>query len=274
VISIAPANYQQTPDDGSDTVQTIQTTQPWNAEQYASHGRFVAELGATVLALLDARAGQRILDIGCGDGVLTAAIAASGAVAVGIDSSTELLAAARSRGVDARLMDAQQLDFHGEFDAVFSNAALHWMQNPRAVVAGVKRALKPGGRFVAELGGHGNVAAIATALRAALNARGIDAAARNPWYFPSAEEYAALLEEHGFQVQSLQLQPRPTPLPTGMRNWLETFANPFLHGFGASERAALLDEVTALLAPSLRDWRGDWSGDYVRLRFAAQLAGG
>jgi len=249
---------------------TIHEAQHWDAGQYRDNARFVAELGQSVLELLHPRPGEHILDLGCGDGFLTRKITEAGARAIGVDSSATLLEAAREAGVDVRVMDGQRLDFHEEFDAVFSNAALHWMPDAKAVIEGVWRALKPGGRFVAEMGGHGNVAAIVTALLAVLPAHGIDGAARFPWYFPSPRQYAALLEAQGFSVERIALIPRPTPLPTGMRGWLETFANPFLDGVDSAQRTRLLDEVTALLAHSLRDSEGNWSADYMRLRFAAR----
>lgn len=253
------------------TDTTGQGGQSWSAEGYARNARFVADLAAPVVDLLDPHPGERILDLGCGDGVLTQAVVARGAVVVGADSSAPLVAAARARGIDARLADGQRLDFAGEFDAVFTNAALHWMPDADAVIDGVRRALRPGGRFVGEFGGHGNVAAIATALIAAVNARGVDGAARFPWFFPTAEDYAARLEAHGFQVVAIGLHPRPTPLPTGIEGWLETFAGPFLAGFDDAARAAALNDAIALLAPSLRDPAGGWTADYVRLRFAARL---
>jgi SAM-dependent methyltransferase len=169
------------------------------------------------------------------------------------------------------LVDAHALEFQAEFDAVFSNAALHWMPNPDAVVAGVRRALRPGGRFVGEFGGRGNVAAICTALLAVRKARGYREVRPLPWYFPSAGKYADKLRAHGFTVDSSVLIPRPTPLPTDMRGWLETFARPFLNDVPPEARGAFLEEVSALLAPSLRDESGDWFADYVRLRFAAHL---
>ncbi|WP_026874031.1 class I SAM-dependent methyltransferase [Inquilinus limosus] len=253
-------------------MSAIREVQSWSAEGYARNARFVADLGQPVLDLLAPRPGERILDLGCGDGALTAKLAAAGAEVVGADSSAELVAAARALGLDARIADGQALPFAAEFDAVFSNAALHWMPKADAVIAGVRRALKPGGRFVGEFGGHGNVAAIVTALVAALNARGLDGAARVPWFFPTPAEYAAKLEAQGFRVDTIGLVPRPTPLPTGMRGWLDTFANPLLDGIDGPARSALLDEVEALLAPSLRDQAGQWTADYVRLRFAATLA--
>lgn len=243
--------------------------QAWNAARYARNAGFVPALGASVLALLDARPGERILDLGCGDGVLTAQLVQAGAQVVGVDASPELVAAAVERGIDARVVDGHALAFEGAFDAVFSNAALHWMRQPDAVLAGVWRALGPGGRFVAEFGGHGNVAAITTALRAALQANGAGASAF-AWFFPTAEEYAARLARHGFEVDQIALIPRPTPLPTGIAGWLQTFADPFLTGVDADTHARVLADTEALLRPALCDAAGQWHADYVRLRFSAR----
>jgi trans-aconitate methyltransferase len=158
--------------------------QYWSAERYAETANFVPALGAPVLELLAPLPGERILDLGCGDGVLTEKIAAAGATVVAVDAGPDMIAAARARGIDARVMDGQKLVFTGEFDAVFSNAALHWMRDQEAVLAGVRRALKPCGRFVAEMGGHNNTAAIIVALSAVLGRRGLDAHRLSPWYFP------------------------------------------------------------------------------------------
>ncbi|MGO2149548.1 class I SAM-dependent methyltransferase, partial [Halomonas sp.] len=168
-------------------------------------------------------------------------------------------------------VDAHELPFDHEFDAVFSNASLHWMLDPQAVLSGVKRALKPGGRFVAEFGGHGNVAAICTALIASLQFRGISARGRHPWYFPTTEEYAHLLQTVGFQIDSIELLPRPTALPAGMAGWLETFANPFLHGLEDDLRDSIMDNTMILLGHSLKDGQGNWTADYVRLRVSAHV---
>jgi trans-aconitate methyltransferase len=239
----------------------------WSPDTYAANARFVADLGAPVFDLLAPRPGERILDLGCGDGALTQALGASGATVVGVDDSAYMVAAAKRRGLDARVMDGQRLRFDAEFDAVFSNAALHWMPDAGAVVAGVARALRPGGRFVAEMGGHGNVASIATALRAAKRAHGIER--QFEWFFPTADEYATLLQSHGFAIQWIGLIPRPTVLPTGMAGWLATFSVPFLGALPADQAAEILREVESLLAPSLRTASGMWIADYVRLRFAA-----
>jgi len=245
-------------------------SQTWTVDSYDRNARFVSDLGADVLALLSPRAGERILDLGCGDGALTERIAAAGAIVTGVDSSPEFIAGARERGLDAVLMDGEALSFEAAFDAVFSNAALHWMTAPQQVIAGIARALVPGGRFVAEFGGHGNVAAIVTAMVAVARRRGGNEALAHPWFFPTPEEYARRLEQAGFIVDDIALIPRPTPLPTGMRAWLKVFRAPFFAQFGEDEAAAL-DEAEALLAPSLADSLGHWHADYVRLRVAAHL---
>ncbi|MGC1781155.1 MAG: methyltransferase domain-containing protein [Acidobacteriaceae bacterium] len=243
-------------------------SQSWSAGDYAENGRFVSDLGAPVLDLLAAQPGERILDLGCGDGALTEKIAATGTQVLGIDTSEELLAAARARGLQVRRMDAQQLTSYQEFDAVFSNAALHWMKRPEDVLRGVRQALKPHGRFVGEFGGHGNIAAVYTALLAVLARRGVNA---TPYllFFPKPEQYRRLLESHGFRVESIALIPRPTPLPTGMKGWLNTFASSFFAALPEEERAAAQQETVRLLRPILCDTRGQWTAGYMRLRFVA-----
>jgi trans-aconitate methyltransferase len=241
---------------------------PWSADTYAANARFVADLGSPVLDLLAPRPHERILDLGCGDGALTEKLVAAGAMVTAVDAAPDMIRAARARGLDAHVVDGQALTFEGAFDAVFSNAALHWMPDGAAVIAGVFRALKPGGRFVGEFGGHGNVASIVTALNAALLARGQDPAKLRRWY-PTAERYAAMLANGGFHVRSAILIPRPTPLPTGMSGWLSTFADPFLADMPGLDRAELMTEVAALLAPALQTDTGEWVADYVRLRFEA-----
>lgn len=244
---------------------------PWDPDRYATHAAFVPALGAPVVELLAVQPGERVLDLGCGDGALTEQLVERGADVVGVDASPAMVERASARGLDARVVDGASLPFDREFDAVFSNAALHWMRDADAVLAGVARALRPGGRFVAEMGGHGCVAAVRVALVSVLARRGVDGASRDPWYFPTVEDYGRRLERAGFAIGSIALIPRPTLLPGDVRDWLDVFAGSFLDGLDGAERALVRDEVVALLAPALRDEAGRWTADYVRLRFAAHL---
>jgi trans-aconitate methyltransferase len=238
----------------------------WNSETYRQHAPYVPSLGAAVLELLAPRPGERILDIGCGEGTLTGEIVARGATVVGVDSSQDMIDAARARGLDVRLLDAETLPFENEFDAVFSNAALHWVRNHDALLDGVARALRRGGRFVAEFGGHGNIVAIEAAIKTVLARRRLRAGTRR--YYPSDDEYRARLTAHGFTVEQIALIPRPTPLPTGIRGWLGIFERSTLDRLGAGSESAV-DEIEELLRPSLCDREGRWTADYVRLRFRA-----
>ncbi len=249
-------------------------TQTWDPERYARNARFVSDLGAPVVELLAPRAGERILDLCCGDGALTAKLAAIGCQVIGVDASPAQIEAAQKLGLQAHAMDAENLPFDREFDAVFSNAALHWMRNPDKVIAGVHRALKPSGRFVAEFGGHGCVAKIKKALVDALNRRGIDGEAASPWYFPTVEDYAQRLTTGGFAITCIALIPRPTPLPGDVTSWLETFAESFTAPLPAADRPAFLAEVQEALRPQLCDAEGKWTADYVRLRFSAAKRNG
>ncbi|HSY98618.1 MAG TPA: class I SAM-dependent methyltransferase [Terriglobales bacterium] len=243
--------------------------QTWDPERYARNARFVADLGAPTVELLAPRAGERILDLGCGDGVLTAKLAAMGCHVVGVDSSAAQIDAARKLGLDARVMNGEALDFDSEFDAVFSNAALHWMRNPAKVIAGVKRALKPHGRFVGEFGGHGCVAKIKKVLVEALDRRGINGEGASPWSFPTVEEYSRHLTNGGFVINYIALIPRPTPLPGDITGWLETFAESFTSTLLPAQRSSYIAEVQEALRPELCDGEGRWVADYIRLRFAA-----
>lgn len=244
----------------------------WDARLYRDHTGFVSELGEPVVELLGPRAGERILDIGCGDGVLTERIAGFGCDITAVDASEDMVRAAGTRGIDARLMDATRLEFESEFDAVFSNAALHWIQPMEAVIEGVYRALKPGGRFVAEFGGRGNVKTIRNALHAILERRGIAASVVDPWHFPSPGEYRAMLDSQGFRVESIEHFDRPTALPGGIADWIESVGRPFLQALPPGDRRSFLEEVELALAPVLRGKDGVWRADYVRLRGLAVKA--
>jgi trans-aconitate methyltransferase len=244
----------------------------WDPRTYAKHARFVSDLGAPLVELLAPKARERVLDLGCGDGALTVKLAAAGCVVIGVDSSPEQVEAARKLGLDARVGKGQELGSTfeaGAFDAVFSNAALHWMKEADHVIAGVHRVLRPGGRFVAELGGHRCVQTVREALVCALDRRGIEGEARVPWYFPTPGDYATRLERAGFRVDSIALFPRPTPLPGDDLQWLEVFGQSFTAALPLADRASYLDEVRRELEPKLRDASGTWVVDYTRLRVHA-----
>lgn len=249
--------------------------QRWDPERYRSQGGFVAELGRPLLALLAPRAGERVLDLGCGEGRLTAEIAATGAQVIGIDASAEQVAAARDLGLEAHLGDGAALPFpDAAFDAAFSNAALHWMRDIDAVLAEVARVVVPGGRFVAEMGGAGNVANIVGVLATALARRGIDLRATEfPWIFPTPGDFRALLQRAGFEVCDMEHFARPTELPADIAGWLHTFAESFLNAVPERERDAFIAEVADSLALALRRPDGRWVADYVRLRVTARLRG-
>ena len=246
-------------------------TQTWSPTVYAENGSFVPALGAGVLNWLSPEPGETVLDLCCGDGQLTAKIAALGAKVIGVDLSPEMVEGAQGRGIDARVCNAEALPFQNEFDAVFSNAALHWVRDQDAMLAGVRRALRPGGRFVAEMGGQGNVAAIRVALISILERYGCADVEKAENYYPTPESYQARLEKHGFTVERAELIPRPTPLPaSGMRAWLTTFRCGVLEAVPEALRTQVVDETIALLEPVLRDEQGNWTADYVRLRFIAR----
>jgi len=247
-------------------------TQTWDPQAYGGNGAFVHGMAGGVVEWLNAQAGEYILDLGCGDGQLTQRIAATGANVVGVDASPEMVSAARSRNVTADVGNAEALPFErNEFHAVFSNAALHWVRNHDAMMAQVHRVLKPGGRFVAEMGGHGNIAAIRVALIAVLSRYGLADKEDGVNYYPTPDAYTRRLTRHGFRVEQIVLIPRPTPLPhSGMTAWLRTFRRGVLDSVPADLRDAVVEETTALLAEALRDEEGNWVADYVRLRFIAR----
>jgi trans-aconitate methyltransferase len=261
------------PAERPDRPPNIMTTQTWNSASYDKNARFVTDLGAPVLELLAPKRGECILDLGCGDGILTKRIADLGCTVVGLDSSADLAASARKLGLEIVEKSAYDMDFGPRFDAVFSNAALHWMKDADLVIRNVAKALRPKGRFVAEMGGHGCVATLLNALIEELNRRGHDGRGANPWYFPTPEDYSARLAAAGFEVRSIALIPRPTPLPGDVMGWLQTFSGCFTAVLPPEERADYLERVRDRVRPHLCDAAGNWTADYVRLRFEAHLRG-
>ena len=243
--------------------------QRWNPERYRQDAGFVPALGLPLVELLDPRPGERILDLGCGDGTLTEVLVSRGAEVVAVDASPEMVAAARARGLAAERGDGQALAFAQEFDAVFSNAALHWMLDPDAVLAGVARALRPGGRMVGEFGGAGNVQTVIDAMAATFADHPEFGELRLPWYFPTAEGYAARLAAAGLRVTAIDLHPRPTPLPGDLTAWLAIFADAITARLDPGQKQRFAAEVSARARERLFQPGRGWQVDYVRLRFLA-----
>jgi SAM-dependent methyltransferase len=254
---------------------TVNAASSWSPSDYARNAAFVPALGAAALALLDPKPGEIILDLGCGDGALTAQIAAAGAKAIGLDASEAMVEAARARGVDAFVADGQTLALDeqaarfGQFDAAFSNAALHWMLDPDAVAGGVYTMLKPGGRFAGEMGGENNVAVLRRGVREELQARGYSVPAEDPQWYPGVEEFVRLYGCAGFVSIQAQLIPRPTPLPAGVAGWVKTFRSGWLDVAMVPEweRDDIAAAVEGRCRPFLQQPDGSWTADYVRLRF-------
>jgi SAM-dependent methyltransferase len=241
--------------------EVLASTSQWNAGDYARVGSFVPELGMAALDLLDPHPGERILDVGCGDGALSVKIIDRGAEVVGVDSSPELVEAARSAGVYAELIDAADMQFERSFDAAFSNAALHWMLDKQRVAAAVFKALRLGGRFAGEMGGEGNLARLRETLDSELVIRGYVPPSESSNWYPSPDEFAAVYEAAGFQQIDARLIERPTPLPHGVGEWVTTFRRGWL------DRAGVPEAERAEIAAAVADRFGSDTADYVRLRF-------
>lgn len=247
-----------------------QTRKTWSAADYAANARFVADLaGPAMLDLLSAKPGEAILDLGCGDGALTEKIVATGADVRGVDGDPDMVRAAAALGLNAQVMDGEALTFGPEFDAVFTNATLHWMLRPHLVAAGVYKALKPGGRYVGEFGGFANIAGIQAGARAIMKSHGYKLQPALPHYYPTAQDFSRLLKEAGFEGIDAQLIPRPTHLPTGLKGWLDTFGDSLLPGVPKGAHPRLIGEICDFLKPILSTPGGEWYADYIRLRFSA-----
>jgi trans-aconitate methyltransferase len=251
----------------------VATKNSWDTELYEAKHNFVWKFGAGVVDLLDPKPGERILDLGCGTGQLTAKIAEAGAEVMGLDASPEMIGQARQNfpGISFVLEDAARMSFHSEFDAVFSNAALHWMTEARQVAERVGVTLRPGGRFVAEFGGKGNIAHILEAIDTVLP-RFYDPAPTPPTrtYFPSIAEYGTLLEAAGLELRTALLFDRRTPLEgeNGMEDWIRQFKWYYFEPLPQQRREQALSATVEALRPHL--WDGDhWCADYRRLRIVA-----
>ncbi|KAK4511839.1 Electron transfer flavoprotein-ubiquinone oxidoreductase (ETF-QO) [Mucor velutinosus] len=264
------------------TTTTTPQKDNWSASNYAKHASFVPKLGSVILDKLNPQSNERILDFGCGDGVLTKILASRAQSVTGIDASQDMILRAQQddppqnttyhtvNGYDlAAWFDSQEKT--DPYDAVFSSATLHWLkEEPAKAIQNIYHILKPHGRFVAEFGGFMNCGEIKNALIHALNKRGIDGNAASPWFFPSAEHYSKMLAENGFQVQEAELVPRMTELDTDIKGWIETFGFAFLeHLSNDQERKQVAQEVQDYLQPSFQREDGKWVVMYVRLRVIA-----
>ena len=223
--------------------------QNWNAAEYQKHASFVPSLANSVIELLNPRKGEKILDIGCGDGELTQQLKEKGCLVIGIDSSPSMVESTKNRGIEAYVIDGQTIDFQNQFDAVFSNAALHWLTQPERVIKGVYLSLKPNGRFVAEFGGYGNIATLLKAMQEVFRENTGFGEFKNPWFFPSVAEYKTLLEKQGFKINSIELIPRPTPLKSGVEKWLEIFAKGITSHLDPEQKILFLSAVKNKLMP-------------------------
>jgi SAM-dependent methyltransferase len=237
------------------------STSKWNAADYARVGGFVAELGEAALDLLDPKPGERILDVGCGEGTLTRKILERGATVLGIDNSPDMVAAARTKGVDALLLAAEDMQFFAEFDAAFSNATLHWVLEKEQAARAIFRALKPGSRFAGEMGGEGNLVKLREALDEELVIRGYVPPVEATNWYASPEEFASVYEAAGFEQIDARLIERPTQIDHGVAEWVTTFRRGWL------DRAAVPDAERAEIGTAVADRVGSNTADYVRLRF-------
>ena len=241
--------------------QTAASTSKWNAGDYARVGSFVAELGGAALDLLDPQPGERILDVGCGEGTLTKKIVERGATVLGIDNSPEMIAAARAKGVDALLLAAEDMQFFAEFDAAFSNATLHWVLEKEQAARAIFRAVKPGGRFAGEMGGEGNLRRLRDALDEELVIRGYVPPVEESNWYASPEEFAHVYESTGFDQIDARMIERPTTIEHGVAEWVTTFRRGWL------DRADVPGREWAEIGAKVAERVGSNVADYVRLRF-------
>jgi len=246
----------------------------WDVGNYRQNYSFVWQSGRELLGLLDPRPGERILDVGCGIGQLTSEIAQAGAEVLGIDLSPAMIAEARATFpvLPFEIQDVRALPFREEFDAVFSNAVLHWVQPAEEAARSIAAALKPGGRFVAEMGGRGNIANVIRAADRAFEALGMGTAPPHPWFYPSVAEYTSILDQAGLETTFAVLFDRPTPLENGaegLARWYEMFGHHWLDPIVASRRAEFFRLAAEIAAPGLLS-EGQWRADYRRLRIAAR----
>ncbi|HGZ69963.1 MAG TPA: class I SAM-dependent methyltransferase [Nitratifractor sp.] len=246
----------------------IKETNSWNPKKYNKHTAFVSQLAMPAVDLLEPKNGEQILDLGCGEGALALEIEKRGAKVIGVDLSEEMVKATGANGIEAYVGTATDLPYSDEFDAIFSNAMLHWVKESRVAVQNIAKALKRGGRFVAELGGEGNAYKLVKAMQEVFENHKEFGTFNNPWHFPSVQEYSDLLNSEGLRVEYIELIPRPT-LIDDISNWLDIFANGITKDLTPGQFEIFKLECRDILKEQLYAKESGWSVDYVRLRLKA-----
>ena len=243
-------------------------TNKWNADNYNKHADFVSNLAFPVVDLLNPKENERVLDLGCGDGTLALEIEKFNTNVIAVDLSESMVEKTKEKGIEAYVMSATELPFENEFDAVFSNAVLHWVKEPQTAIAKISNALKTNGRFIAEFGGYGNIKYLTDAMQEVFDKNKEYGEFNNPWYFPKDTEYKQMLEANGFEVEYIELIPRPTKVDD-IANWLDIFANGIVSHLTKEQQSHFKQEVREILKPKIYSDKEGWVADYVRLRLKA-----
>jgi len=246
----------------------LSNTNQWNADKYNKHADFVSNLAFTVVELLNPQENENILDLGCGDGTLSVEIKKFNSKVTAVDLSDSMVQRTKEKGIEASVMSATELIFEDEFDAVFSNAVLHWVKEDDKSVKKISKSLKDNGRFVAEFGGYGNIKYLTDAMQEVFNKHEAFGDFTNPWNFPKDSEYKQLLESNGFNVEYIELIPRPTKIDD-IKNWLDIFANGIISHLTQEQQTQFKEEVREILKPKIYSEQDGWVADYVRLRLKA-----
>jgi len=244
------------------------STNKWNADNYNKHADFASNLAFPVVALLNPQENERILDLGCGDGTLAVEIEKFSTKVVAVDLSESMVEKTKEKSIEAYIMSATELPYENEFNAVFSNAVLHWVKEPEIAIRKISNALKTNGRFIAEFGGYGNIKYLTDAMQEVFDKNKEYGEFNNPWYFPKDTDYKQMLEANGFEVEYIELIPRPTKIDD-ITNWLDIFANGIVSHLTEEQQSVFKEEVRGILKPKIYNEKDGWVADYVRLRFKA-----
>ena len=246
----------------------MKETNKWNADKYNKHADFVSNLATPVVDLLNPIENEKILDLGCGDGTLAVEIKKFNTKVIAVDLSQSMVEKTKEKNIEAYVMSATELNFHNEFDAVFSNAVLHWVKDSKIAINKINTSLKNNGRFIAEFGGYRNIKFLTDAMQKVFDNHQEYGTFNNPWYFPSDKDYKKLLEDNGFKVEYIELIPRPTSIDD-ISNWLDIFANGIVSHLTNEQQLNFKQEVREILKPKIYTEKNGWVADYVRLRFKA-----